>query len=274
MSWPLYPAILSVPLSSPSSVLQPPFLRLFLLLSQSLSLSISLPLSFDFFSFLLISIRRAGLATARLIRSLAYWSSHSHEDTMFGDRREATRWGFIRMCARVCIFFHSSLYLRYDLVILCMFIRPLAFTRSPFCLARARARLHHSEDIPKNRTMTNDRIWSKSSVLCDLSLDKSHGRNIFRIIVRYIAPLLLRTAVATDVTLATHRESEHFNFMSREVILFSRSRSLFTGKLLFTATLFVLLQLVTPRRFFFAVVKESRCPLTKLLRRPFRPDTT
>lgn len=41
--------------------------------------------------------------------------------------------------------------------------------------------------------------------------------------------------------------------------------------LVFTATLFVLLQLVTPRRFFFAVVKEAAGgPVDEMLRRPGR----
>lgn len=167
-----------------------PFLRTPTPISSSLSPSFSVSLSFDFFSFLLISIRRAGLATARLIRSLAYWSSHSHEDTMLAIEGKR-RWFYSYVCTRVHLFSFFSLFALRSRHTLHVYTPTRVYPLSFLSRARARARLHHSEDIPKNRTMTNDRIWSKSSVLCDLSLDKSHGRNIFRIIVRYIAPLLL-----------------------------------------------------------------------------------
>lgn len=67
----------------------------------------------------------------------------------------------------------------------------------------------------------------------------------------------LANVIATDVTRVFQFYVPKGNLVL-EIVLVTYEEAL-----LFTATLFVLLQLVTPRRFFFAVVKEPGAPLTK-----------
>jgi len=173
----------------------------------------------------------------RAIRSRAYWSGYSPRYNVTYRGEEMTLY--------FCTFAHTRARAR------------ARGTRSP--LERAVAR----------RKLRNDGwpLSSKSSVSRAVALDKSRQPGVFLVslfaVSRMSGPPMLRASVSI---LCPGRQS-----CSLEIL-----RSLFTGKLLFTATPFVLLQLVTPRRFFLAVVKEPTpphppVPLTKRCGGPLAP---
>lgn len=244
--------MLDDPFGPPRPPLHPPFLHLLLLPSPSLSFS----------PFRLFTSRYvAELATARSIRSRAYWSSHSRGYNV-GDRREATV-GFCVIFFSFLLYLHDALssYRR-------MFVTP-TFTRSLFSLSRVRAR----EDTSESYTMTNDLSWNKSPVLRDLSLDKSLPGYFWNYCSLYRA-LEPRVAAATNVTRyrESERASERFNFMSREVILFSRSRARYLQGSYFLPLRYLFFCCSLRRDAFSSRWLRSRCPLTKCCSGRFARD--